>query len=291
LKESLFSQGFVSFVLPKEFVDSRMSHVGNMSNNFFTDRTDGSLTVVLNDKTPTWKEVDLELQSKKVYKLCTEVGIPLKSILAPPDDSDISTTFEIHGKYSTLKRLSELINEGDIPIFQMWYYIDAYLFDSKDDTKCITRALLDIYEQFYGYMTEGDRYKTLRKTVSRAQLYDYNHHINVHQDGDEYLSEATPSGMIKNCFMLFYFSDNWKEGYGGELEISPGWEHGGSEYNNSMWPKITTIKVAPDYGRVAILDFTKFNNPHMVHKILNKDFIRKGTSYIWERPKNTQTIT
>ena len=286
LKESLFSKGFVSFVLPKEFVDSRVSYIGNLSDNFFTDSTEGALQVVLSDEFSKHGDVDLAVESKKVFKLCTELGIPLKSIHAPKDGIGVSSQFEIHGKYTTLKRLSEIINENDIPLFQMWYYIDTYMFDRRDDTKCISRVMLDIYEQFYGSITKEDRQITLDKTVSRFQLYDYNHHINVHQDGGEYQTEYT-NGITKECFMLFYYSDDWKEGYGGELELSPGWKHGGGEYNNSKWPKSTTIKVAPDYGRVAILDFTKFNNPHMVHKILDKDFIRKGTAYIWGRPINT----
>jgi len=78
-------------------------------------------------------------------------------------------------------------------------------------------------------------------------LYLKDNFIENHQDGFD-------EGRL--CVILIYLNDDYKEGYGGELVIN----------------KSSIVK--PEFGNVAILDFTKNNVYHSVNSVLDDNFKR-----------------
>jgi len=71
--------------------------------------------------------------------------------------------------------------------------------------------------------------------------------------------------------MMCYLNKGWREGFGGEFECALGPD--GRDQ----------LKVAPTFGRVAILDFTRFNNPHSVLEVVERGFVRNmiGREFRW----------
>ena len=87
-------------------------------------------------------------------------------------------------------------------------------------------------------------------------MYNKQCYINPHQDG------LSP---YKICNILLYLNDDYKDGYGGELVING------------------NVVIKPEFGTLAVLDFTKANPKHEVTEVLDDNFKRFAilTSFIY----------
>jgi Rps23 Pro-64 3,4-dihydroxylase Tpa1-like proline 4-hydroxylase len=87
-------------------------------------------------------------------------------------------------------------------------------------------------------------------------MYNKQCYINKHQDG------LSP---YKICNILLYLNEDYKDGYGGELVING------------------NVVVKPEFGTLAVLDFTTANPMHEVTEVLNDNFKRFAilTSFIY----------
>ena len=122
-----------------------------------------------------------------------------------------------------------------------------------------------------------DEYNFLRKVFTNiiedvypSDLYDKNFHINCtmynklcyinrHQDG-------TDGNRLTN--ILIYLNDDYVDGMGGEIIIND------------------NIKINPELGKVAILDFSQNNPAHAVTEVLDENFRR--ITIIVELARNTE---
>jgi Rps23 Pro-64 3,4-dihydroxylase Tpa1-like proline 4-hydroxylase len=91
-------------------------------------------------------------------------------------------------------------------------------------------------------------------------MYNKQCYINKHQDG------LSP---YKICNILLYLNEDYKDGYGGELVIND------------------DVVVKPEFGTLAVLDFTKANPRHEVTEVLDDNFKRFAilTSFIYNSSK------
>jgi Rps23 Pro-64 3,4-dihydroxylase Tpa1-like proline 4-hydroxylase len=78
-------------------------------------------------------------------------------------------------------------------------------------------------------------------------MYNKQCYINPHQDG---------LNKNKLCNILLYLNEDYKDGYGGELVI-----------NNN-------VVIKPEFGTLAVLDFTTINPNHSVTEVLDDKFKR-----------------
>ena len=87
-------------------------------------------------------------------------------------------------------------------------------------------------------------------------MYNKQCYINKHQDG------LSPH---KICNILLYLNEDYKDGYGGELVING------------------NVVIKPEFGTLAVLDFTTANPMHEVREVLDDNFKRFAilTSFIY----------
>lgn len=113
---------------------------------------------------------------------------------------------------------------------QIWYF--DYPFKPTESMKLVSK----IFKKFYDV--------DVVKPSSQLTMYNDGCYLVNHQDASK--TENKP-----NCVILIYLSSDYIEGNGGELIV-------GNE-----------LKVAPIYGNVAIMDFTKHNPYHAVTEVKN----------------------
>ena len=249
-KDALFSTGFTSFMIPNKYFERDIKPVEELTNKLLNNKQLVDMQIDGNDKCMQY-----------IGDFCDELGIY----------HDIkNNTANITGYHEDLSELNKLVNsKKDAKVYQSWYWGEL---ESNSD---INNLFFSIYQQFYGMKKE---LMTLQKSNHRIQLYEQNQHIYVHRDGD-----YNDDSFDKNCFMLFYYGD-WEDGFGGELEVGLGINKD-LDFVESDWDNIDKKIINSERGRLAILDFSKFNPPHKVHKVLDNKFIRKGISTIWISPK------
>ena len=87
-------------------------------------------------------------------------------------------------------------------------------------------------------------------------MYNKQCYIHKHQDG------LSP---YKICNILLYLNEDYKDGYGGELVING------------------NVVIKPEFGTLAVLDFTTANPMHEVREVLDDNFKRFAilTSFIY----------
>jgi len=249
-KDTLFSTGFTSFMIPNKYFERDIKPLEELTNKLLNNKQLVNIQIDGSDKCMQY-----------IRDYCSELGIY----------HDINrNTSNITGYHEDLSELNKLVNsKKDAKVYQSWYWYDI------EKSRSISHLLVDIYQQFYGKKQVS---KTLGESHLRIQLYEQNQHIYIHRDGD-----YDDDSFDKNCFMLFYYGD-WEDGFGGELEVGLGIKKG-YDWSNLQWHRVDKKITNPERGRLAILDFSKFNLPHKVHKVLDNKFIRKGISAIWISPK------
>lgn len=261
MKEQLLTRGFVSFDLPEALVDSKATQQLQIIDAFLADREPGALVVELAKESETKVE-----DGRVVAGLIAERGLQRAA-----GEGQGDAMFEISGRYSQLEELKEAVLREGIALRQMWYFRDIEPARESPEIEPLTDLLLGLFEQFYGELTEQQRKLVVSDSNSRFQLYTRGCFIEEHQDGVEYSTRDRRGDVVKSCIMLCYLNKDWHEGFGGEIACAFGPD--GQEQQ----------KLAPTFGRIAILDFTKFNNPHTVFEVVDGDFVRKmiGRDFRW----------
>ena len=130
---------------------------------------------------------------------------------------------------------------------QSWYYKNKCPFSTELIKELFNKTIInelynediidkDKYSKFYGIYQDTD-----------FTLYIKNNYIETHQDAED-------KGRL--AVFLMYLSDDYKDGYGGEIVV-----------NNEK-------TVTPEFGNIVILDFTKNNLQHEVMPVLDENFHR-----------------
>ena len=138
--------------------------------------------------------------------------------------------------------------------WQVWYQ-DNNFVSKLTNEECIflRKVFTSIIEDVY----PSDSYDT--NFFINCTLYNKLCYINRHQDG-------TDGNRLTN--ILIYLNDDYVDGMGGEIIIND------------------NIKVNPELGKVAILDFSQNNPAHAVTEVLDENFRR--ITIIVELARNTE---
>jgi Rps23 Pro-64 3,4-dihydroxylase Tpa1-like proline 4-hydroxylase len=150
---------------------------------------------------------------------------------------------------SNIKDLNNELKSFIETYSQIWYWHTIKKNNTsypKQDLLC--NNSLDISNKIFEFLL-NDLYNVSYQPQHSVDLTLYlkDNFIENHQDGfDE----------RRLCVILIYLNDDYKEGYGGELVIN----------------KSSIVK--PEFGNVAILDFTKNNVYHSVNSVLDDNFKR-----------------
>lgn len=117
-------------------------------------------------------------------------------------------------------------------IEQYWYFYNGHIIDWG----IFNNLAEDISKQFYDFETDD---------------FDFNKNCTVYLKNC-FLKKHTDGVMIPRMFaILFYLNENYKEEWGGNLILDD------------------KVKVTPEYGNVAIIDFTKHNASHEVSEVVD----------------------
>lgn len=150
--------------------------------------------------------------------------------------------------------------------------IDKDYIKGENLEKCCSNIIknnVDFHQMFY-YGTYDSPIVTngvasiIKKIIEKVYGIEYNHYINPifsmfskgckikpHQDGGGIV------GLGRLCAILIYLNDDYVEGDGGELVVGD-------------------VVIKPEFGNVAILDYTKHDLEHSVNEVLNENFKRKA---------------
>lgn len=144
----------------------------------------------------------------------------------------------IESDYNFLKELNNELKKISNQVFQSW--IEFPWIPTESDYFIFHELMKKIYFDFYGF---------------HIKFGDVHPRFTCFQDGDNIVSHKDADDTENRCVVLLYLNNDYQDGYGGELIIE----------NKEI--------VKPEFGRVAILDFTK-NNPIHEVKSVQGDFQR-----------------
>lgn len=154
--------------------------------------------------------------------------------------------------FENLEKLKE--KYAPLKKWQVWYQDNNFWPKITNEEYTFIRNLfVSIIENLY----PADSYDT--NFFINCTMYNKLCYINRHQDGGSH---------PKLTNILIYLNDDYKEGMGGEIIID----------NN--------VKVNPELGKVAVLDFSESNPPHAVNEVLDDNFRR--IALIVELSQNNQ---
>jgi Rps23 Pro-64 3,4-dihydroxylase Tpa1-like proline 4-hydroxylase len=150
--------------------------------------------------------------------------------------------------------LEELKKEyAPLKKWQFWYAEqNLYKYISASEIEYLKDEVFrDLVKQCYPSELYDIESCNLSYTMYNKQCY-----INKHQDG------LSP---YKICNILLYLNEDYKDGYGGELVING------------------DVVIKPEFGTLAVLDFTTANPQHEVTEVLDDNFKRFAilTSFIY----------
>jgi Rps23 Pro-64 3,4-dihydroxylase Tpa1-like proline 4-hydroxylase len=140
-------------------------------------------------------------------------------------------------------------------IAQIWLQSEMIPFS---DNSIIKQTYYQIIKHFYN-QTEDDVNCALQWTCYSEGCY-----LKDHNDGQGNEYQNT-------CAVLIYLNEEWEEDWGGSLILR-------NTKNTHSIDKETKYKIAPKFGKVAIIDLQTFDTSHAVEKInyFNEKFI-----HIW----------
>jgi Rps23 Pro-64 3,4-dihydroxylase Tpa1-like proline 4-hydroxylase len=132
-------------------------------------------------------------------------------------------------------------------IAQIWLQSEMIPFS---DNSIIKQTYYQIIKHFYN-QTEDDVNCALQWTCYSEGCY-----LKDHNDGqgDEYQN---------TCAVLIYLNEEWEEDWGGSLILR-------NTKNTHSIDKETKYKIAPKFGKVAIIDLQTFDTSHAVEKIIGE---------------------
>lgn len=170
------------------------------------------------------------------------------SIIESPSGHEGGTFLNIGSNSNNFKLHQELYNQFETQFqTQMWYenVIDK---DNSVTYSSFKQIIEKIIKKYYNISKENLDLGQIRETY-----YNIGNHIKPHDDGVD-----------KNrlCVILLYLSNDYKSGDGGEFNIL--------DENHLIKETIT-----PEFGNIAVLDFTKNNKSHSVNRVL-KDYGRNA---------------
>lgn len=273
-REKLFSRGFVVLSLSQKQIQEQARQQQKDISDFLEDRISGKLCVEL-ERTAELNQADNDLIQQWVAN--HELRFVTQESERIPTDY-----YEICGKYSELLCLQQMILQKKLQLRQIWCFIER-THEKKSDP--LTEFLVQIFEQLYGKLETEERSVLLSRPRGRLQLYSEGSFIAEHQDA--YREETMPSGEIysKKCVILCYLNDDWTEKNQGvfecildvprenaNIDLSPTTLRGD---NPHIWENNERERANPILGTVVVLDFSQFNNPHLVHPVQGNGFVRK----------------
>jgi Rps23 Pro-64 3,4-dihydroxylase Tpa1-like proline 4-hydroxylase len=162
------------------------------------------------------------------------------------------TSDSTHDSFENLEKLKE--EYAPQKKWQVWYQDNNLRTKITDDEYLFLRKIFtDIIEDAY----PAESYDT--NFFINCTMYNKLCYINRHQDG-------TGGNRLTN--ILIYLNNDYVDGMGGQIIIND------------------NIKVNPELGKVAILDFSQNNPVHAVTEVLDENFRR--ITIIVELARNTE---
>lgn len=244
-KEKLLKDGFLSFNL-KDIDESLYNELYQLSNKKILETFIKHIRYEFSVKNQHEFEIIKKICEKYISNVQTDDNnIRLNSKFKNNFDDFISV-------YSELENYSK--NE-----FQYWFFNNLTFSNDGGDYFEIKNNLIEKVNSIHKFILS--HFYNITKSIYLENksvdltLYTKNGHIVNHQDGfDE----------NRLCVILIYLNDDYKEGYGGELKIS----------TQGVLHTKTECIVKPEFGNVAILDFTKNNPHHEVLSVIDDNFKR-----------------
>lgn len=142
--------------------------------------------------------------------------------------------------FENLEKLKE--QYAPLKRFQVWYEDNNFRPKMTNEEYTFIRNLfISIVENLYPDDSYDDNFHIY------STMYNKMCYINNHQDG---------TNDLRLTNILIYLNEDYKDGMGGELVIQ------------------NDIKIKPELGNVAILDFSQNNPLHAVSEVLDENFRR-----------------
>jgi len=130
---------------------------------------------------------------------------------------------------------------------QNWYFKNKIPFNREILKEVFDKTIItDLYNEDIIDKTKYSEFEHIYRETDFT-LYVKNNFIEEHADAED-------SGRL--CVFLMYLSDDYKDGYGGEIVVNK------------------SVKITPEFGNIVILDFTKHNLNHEVLAVTEPDFKR-----------------
>lgn len=229
-KDKLLSEGFLNFHLSElypEFIDD--IKIFNEKEKYIKN-----LSFLLFDSiipsTITSDYIKSFYQSN--YDLIEDEVIKIKEVDAGITNKLIFKLKLKQPNYEFLREISNKLKKISTQVFQGW--IENPITASDSEYEVFSKLMDKIYFDFYGL---------------NIKYGDVHPRFTCFQDGDFILSHKDADDTTNRCVVLLYLNNDYHEGLGGELIIE----------NKEI--------VKPEFGRVAILDFTKNNVIHEVRPV------------------------
>jgi len=186
------------------------------------------------------------------------------NIIESPSGHEGGTFLNIGCTSNNFKLHQELYNQFETRFqTQMWY--ENHINEDNSVVYSPFKQIVEkIIKKYYNISKENINTGQIRETY-----YNIGNHIIPHEDGT---SEK------RLCVILMYLSNNYEDGMGGEFNILDKEKYDSQSKAEKFdeiqdIPPLDTIK--PNFGNIAVLDFTKNNNSHSVNKVL-KDYGRNA---------------
>ena len=192
------------------------------------------------------------------------ISIQLFPNTDPEDRTDSTFLKVIKCLHKNFEYHQELYNHLDKRKIQMWYENRLEDDGSNGAYNTFKKITEEIVKKYYDISKENIDTRQIRETY-----YNINCHIEPHEDG---------RNEKRLCVVLMYLSNNYEDGMGGEFNILDKEKYDSQSKAEKFdeiqdIPPLDTIK--PNFGNIAVLDFTKNNNSHSVNKVL-KDYGRNA---------------
>ncbi|TNF36811.1 MAG: 2OG-Fe(II) oxygenase [Deltaproteobacteria bacterium] len=267
-RRTLFSDGMVAFDVPPAALRAVAARREAAIAEFLADRSPGALCLELLGGDGN------EAANAFVRGWIADHGLEVRNDRPGAPARDF---YEVVGRFSALRALKNATLARRLRLFQVWYHHEGAAPDGGPDPLAAT--LVDVFEQFYGALEPTERAALLAEPAARVQLYDAGCFIDLHQDGVETVRRKGVE-LQKRAVVMCYLSGDWRDGAGGEFECVPGVDRevvlGDTDED---WSARERLAVPPRLGTFVLLDFTRFNDPHLVRPVTDDRFVR--TMFGW----------
>jgi Rps23 Pro-64 3,4-dihydroxylase Tpa1-like proline 4-hydroxylase len=207
-------------------------------------------------------EINNQLLTDGYYitKLNTEVAEKVKEIFSKIKDIEFRDAIHTNcgelgytnnTDFETLEKLKK--EYAPLKQWQFWYVENSLgKYISNEEIEYIKENVFrNLIKQCYEASLYNLEMFNLSYTMYNKQCY-----INPHSDG---------LSTYKLCNILLYLNEDYEDGFGGELIVND------------------NVIIKPEFGTIAVLDFTKVNPKHEVTEVIHDTFKRFAilTSFIY----------